>query len=117
MIYDIVPVSKPRMTQSDKWKKRKCTAKYWAFKDEVRDLKVNVPDYGAIVRFNVPMPKSWSKKDKIKMLGQPHQQKPDVDNYLKALLDSIFDDDSGVYDIRAQKYWAEKGSIEITCQD
>ena len=30
---NIIPVAKPRMTQSDKWKKRPATEKYWKYKD------------------------------------------------------------------------------------
>ena len=28
----ITPVSKPRMTRADTWKKRPCVLKYWAYK-------------------------------------------------------------------------------------
>ena len=35
---NIVPVAKPRMTQSDKWKKRPATDKYWKFKDDLKML-------------------------------------------------------------------------------
>ena len=113
-IYNITPVAKPRMTQSDRWQKRPATAKYWTFKDEVRKLGVQVPVSGAHIIFNMPIAKSRTKKEKTGMLGQPHQLKPDIDNLLKALLDAIYDEDQCVWDLRVTKRWAETGSIEIT---
>ena len=48
------------------------------------------------------------------MIGQPHQQKPDADNLLKALQDAIFDDDCAIWNIQVTKLWSDKGSIEVT---
>lgn len=108
MIYGITPIPKPRMTRADKWKKRPCVQKYWDFKDEVRRLNIDLPESGAHVIFYLPIPKNG-----IKRLGKPHQQKPDCDNLLKALMDAIYDDDAHIYDIRVSKFWSEKGYIEI----
>jgi len=87
--------------------------RYWEYKDIVRGsgLKLNVD--GFLVEFEVPMPKSWSKKKKLEMDGQPHRQKPDVDNLLKALLDAVLDDDSGIHNVWMKKKWGKKGSITI----
>ncbi len=112
-IYDIVPVPKPRMTRSDRWKTRPSTERYWAFKEEVRLKRVNVPEKGAHITFVMPVPKSWTKKKKAEHLGKPHQQKPDVDNLVKALLDAIYDDDAHVWDVRATKIWGEVGKIVV----
>jgi len=111
--YHIIPVPKPRMTQSDKWKRRPCTTKYWQYKDDVKRLGIKVPESGAHVVFCIPMPKSWSKKRKAEKVSTPHQTKPDLDNLLKALLDAIYEDDSGVYDIRVSKVWSTIGTIII----
>ena len=111
--YPVTPVAKPRMTRADRWKKRPATEKYWRFKDEVRLLGVTVPDSGSHVTFIIPMPKSWSKKKKLALDGQPHRQRPDVDNLAKALLDAIFDEDAGVWDIRVTKLWGGVGSINV----
>ena len=112
-IYDIVPVPKPRMTRSDRWKTRPSTERYWAFKEEVRLKRVKVPEKGAHITFVMPVPKSWTKKKKAEHLGKPHQQKPDVDNLVKALLDAIYDDDAHVWDVRATKIWGEIGKIVV----
>ena len=113
MDYQIVPVPKPRMTQSDKWKKRPATARYWAFKDECRALGVSVPESGSHIVFVLPMPASWSKKKRSEMNGKPHQQRPDKDNLEKALLDAVLDEDCRVWDSRVTKFWGEKGMIMI----
>lgn len=112
-VYPIDPVPKPRMTQRDKWKQRPCVMRYRAFKDEVRLRKVSVPKAGAHVIFALPMPKSWPKARKLKMAGLPHEQKPDVDNLIKALLDGLYTDDSVVSDIRISKVWAATGAIAV----
>lgn len=113
MLFPIEPVPKPRMTQRDKWAKRPAVVRYFAYCDKVRALGVAVPEGGARIFFHVPMPKSWSKRKRAAMAGQPHRQKPDLDNYEKALLDACLADDCGVWDLRCTKLWAERGSIEV----
>jgi len=113
MKFDITPVPKPRMTQSDRWKKRDCVMRYWKFKDEVRSNKITLPDSGFYMIFTLPMPKSWSKKKRSEMNGRAHQQTPDLDNLVKALSDAVFDDDCQIWDFRATKKWGKSGSIEL----
>lgn len=59
--------------------------------------------------------KSWSKKKTAALLGQYHTQKPDGDNCLKAVKDSLnriaWSDDSQVADARVVKVW---GPTEVT---
>ncbi len=114
MKYYIVPCAKPRMTISDKWKKRPCIMKYWAFTEECRLKKVRISDWGSVIKFHIPMPKSWSKKKKAEMDGRPHQQRPDIDNLLKALLDAVLKEDCRVWSVSVSKVWAQQGAIEIT---
>ena len=117
-IYPITPVPKPRMTRRDKWQKRPCVERYWRFKDECRLWHVELPEAGASIIFMMPMPKSWSKKKREKMLLWPHQQKPDLSNLLKALEDALYSDDSKIYRYeRVAKYWAEEGAIRIVTED
>lgn len=112
-IYNITPVAAPRMTQRDKWAKRPCVQKYFAFRYEVKLHKVWVPESGAQITFYIPMPKSWSKKKKREMEGKPHQQRPDLDNLCKALLDGIYGEDCFVWQLSASKVWSVKGAIEV----
>jgi Holliday junction resolvase RusA-like endonuclease len=112
----ITPMGKPRMVRSDAWKKRKVVLRYWELKDEI-NRQANEQDFilpeSFKVVFHVPMPKSWSKKKKRDMLGQKHQQRPDLDNYIKSLCDWLSPEDSYIWDIRATKLWAEEGKIEV----
>ena len=67
-----------------------------------------------LAEFHLPMPKSWSQKKKNAMCSRPHQQKPDVDNLLKALQDSLCGKcDAHVWDARGIKVWDTSGFIEI----
>ena len=114
-VYKITPVAKPRMTQQDKWLRppRPAVAKYWAFKDQVRGLEMHLPIAYAHVTFHMPMPKSWPRKKKVAMLRAPHQATPDLDNLLKALADTIYEDDKIIWDVWATKVWAYEGFIVI----
>lgn len=113
MIIKIVPVPKPRMTKADAWKKRPAVLRYWTFCDELRLKYKKKVEPTLSLKFYLPMPKSWSKKKQIEMLGKPHQAKPDIDNLIKSFLDALCEDDSYVYRIRGEKYWADEGSIEV----
>ena len=110
MILSIAPVSKPRMTRADRWKKRQSVLKFFAFRDAVRQssawktLELLDMDSFKIV-FHVPMPKSWSKKKKTHYDGKPHQQTPDLDNFLKAWKDSVYEEDAIVWNVEATKLW------------
>jgi Holliday junction resolvase RusA-like endonuclease len=111
--YMITPVPKPRMTQRDKWARRPPVLRYRAFCDEVRLHGMALPEGGARIVFMLPMPASWSAKKRASMAGQPHQQKPDTDNLIKAVQDAILDDDCRIYDISGCKFWAVSGSITV----
>jgi Holliday junction resolvase RusA-like endonuclease len=111
--YDIVPVPKPRQTRADKWKQRPPVMRYRAFADEVRLRGVEVKESGSHVVFVLPMPKSWSNKKRLEMDGQPHRQRPDIDNLCKSLLDAIFSDDSHVHSMSLRKIWGVRGEIRI----
>ena len=108
------PIGKPRMTQRDRWKKRPCVMRYFAAKDIVKSHRIEVDWNNTFeLTFYIPMPKSWSKKRRKEMLGKPHQQKPDIDNLQKFLFDSLLEDDSIIWSLKVEKYWAEKGKIVI----
>ncbi len=110
--YPITPVPKPRMTKSDAWKKRPAVLRYWAFKDKVRELGIELQSPCKIT-FYIEMPKSWSKRKKADFVGKPHMNKPDADNLGKAILDAVFDDDAQMWSVWFEKYWAHEGSITV----
>lgn len=113
MLIKITPVPKPRTTQRDRWAKRPVVVRYYAFADELR-LKYNgnLPPK-ITLQFIMPMPKSWSNKKRELMYMAPHQQRPDIDNLVKAVLDSLCEDDSYVHTVNASKVWGEEGAIII----
>ena len=131
---DIAPCPKPRMTRADRWKKRKSVVKFFAFRDAVRQYKdsdvvkqswnlihgtfYHIPNLEFEtfdIEFHVPMPKSWSNKKKTEMNGKPHQQRPDLDNYLKAWKDSVYEEDAIVWKVKATKLWTDGiGHIKLS---
>lgn len=113
---EITPVGKPRQTQRDKWMQRPNVMAYRAFADKLRAEtkrhRITVPDAGLSLLFELPMPASWSKKKRREMLGQPHRQKPDIDNLTKAVLDSLCGEDCTIWQLAGlEKRWAEVGAI------
>jgi Holliday junction resolvase RusA-like endonuclease len=122
LTFDIIPCPAPRMTRRDKWPdtskypRRECVKKYFAFKNEViwtsKKLNYQLSDELNII-FVIPMPESWSEKKKIKMVGQPHKVKPDVDNLTKAWMDSFGVNDGFVWNIQAIKIWGRNGKIIV----
>jgi len=62
------------------------------------------------VRFSLPLPKG---RKMISRLPEPHVNKPDTDNLLKAVMDSltavkVWKDDAQVYETLAGKYYTGK---------
>lgn len=115
MYYNIKPLAKPRMTRSDKWKKRPAVVAYRNYKDDMRIAGVTIPERLYVV-FHLPMPKSWSAKKRDAMRDQPHKQRPDVDNLLKGLMDFL-PEDSHIHETHARKVWADEGGMLITSLD
>lgn len=126
-LFDVVPVSAPRMTQSDRWKtnpnhpdprkrQRPAVQAYFKYKNElVRQANILGFEMSSTldVVFIVPMPNSWSDKKKSRMNGMPCQTKPDTDNYIKAIKDTFCKNDSHVWKVIAEKRWGFKGSVLI----
>lgn len=112
LIIYLTPVSKPRMTQRDKWDKRACVMRYREYCDRLRAtcaLAGYKLEDSLFVSFTLPMAKSWSKKKADQHEGKPHQQKPDIDNLCKAVMDALASDDRHVYTLTARKYWGRQG--------
>ena len=116
--FNIVPCSKPRMTRQDKWKKRPSVVKFFAFRDAIKqsehyDVALCMQSFD--IEFYIEMPKSWSKKKRALYNGQPHLQRPDLDNFVKAWCDSVFVEDSVVWRFKASKLWTDfTGHINLS---
>lgn len=114
---DAEPVPAPRMTRRDKWlqPRRPCVARYFAYRALLVNAvgKIPVPDEMHLT-FGFPVPSSWSKKKRAAMVGKPHRQRPDRDNCDKAVMDSLFEEDGGVWKGSQEKVWASgKGFVKI----
>jgi len=64
------------------------------------------------------MPASWSREKRDAHNGQPHTQRPDLDNIAKAITDGLnriaFADDSQIALLRVRKLWGEQAYTQIT---
>jgi Holliday junction resolvase RusA-like endonuclease len=81
----------------------------WTVKEKWRREASSGP-YSLHMQFRVPMPSSWSKKKKKEHLGKPVSSRPDIDNYVKFILDAlqgvVWNDDSAVTEILATKIYS-----------
>lgn len=98
------PVPKPRQTRRDRWAMRPCVARYRAWADLVRACAAGRGSAKTYeLRFYLPLPKS-----KPGNAGQPHEQKPDVDNLIKATMDALLPaGDQKVFRVVATKFWED----------
>lgn len=111
----IAPIGKPRMVKSDSWMKRPCVTRYWQFKDDLSHM-CNQAGYKQgnelYAIFRIPMPKSWSLSKKKLMCEQMHDQKFDIDNIIKAVLDCLLPSgDEKVHTVCVKKVWSDKPGI------
>jgi Holliday junction resolvase RusA-like endonuclease len=127
-IFTIDPIGAPRMTRSDQWKtdpfhkdpkkrQRKPVTQYFKFRDSItrqaKEQGFTLPDSGFHMVFILAVPHSWSEKKKNKMIGAPHQQRPDCDNLCKCVFDSLLTEDAHIWDCRITKKWGLTGKIII----
>ena len=122
--FDIAPVvaSRARVTRWATFFPKK----YQAFRDEFKVLlenhKVDVHTGNLYVKldFHVKMAKSWSKKKVLENDTKFCDNNADIDNYIKAVLDSLeghyYDNDNQIVMIRARKYWSTEGYINFTVE-
>lgn len=128
VVFNIEPMGAVRMTKSDTWKldpfhkdprkrQRKPVTRYFKFKRELILQAAlhgfKLPECDFHVFFIIPMAMSWSDKKKNQMDGAPHKQRPDTDNLIKAVKDSLCDEDAHIWDYRITKRWGRSGKIVI----
>jgi len=113
-----VPASRPRVTRFSTYFPKK----YTKFREQLGKLLDGyclTPSQELLyikLDFYCQIPKSWTKKKKAEKDGKYCDNNADVDNYIKAVLDSCegryYDNDSQVVMIRARKFWSLDGRIE-----
>jgi Holliday junction resolvase RusA-like endonuclease len=114
--YSIKPVPAPRQVRRDLYNPSPSVLRYRAFQDECRLRGVEVPESCELV-FYMPFPLGYSDKKRLELEGKPHQFKPDLDNLIKALLDSVLKSDERVWNISAMKVWSKRCGIEVCSQN
>lgn len=110
------PIGKPRMTRSDKWKKRPAVVKWHQWKDAARPhVPENLLQSPVSVSWTAyfPFPKTYSASKKASFLGKPHQQKPDRDNIDKLICDFLFEQDKGIAFGVLRKFWDDGNGPRI----
>jgi len=113
MLIKIKPRGAPRITYQGRFSAK--AKDYYDWKDELllKYKKKTFPKSVQLVFYITP-PESWSKKKKAAAYGQPHDQKPDIDNLVKAVLDTLCEgEDKAIFRVYAEKYWSEEAGIEI----
>ena len=117
------PASRPRVTRWGTFYGKK----YKGFKKDMDELLSDTDKEWleglifADMTFFVGIPKSWSKKKKKLKDGQWCDNNADLDNYEKAILDSLsgayFHDDRQIVQQQSKKIWADTGSIKIILEE
>ena len=125
-----IPASRPRVTRWGTYYGKR----YKNFKEEMKE-KTSYEDRRntmntiiwlnglifADMTFFIPMAVSWSKKKKSLKNGEFCDNNADLDNYEKAILDSLngiyFKDDRQIVSQKSQKIWADKGKIKIILRE
>lgn len=69
------------------------------------------------IEFHMPIPRSWSKIRRLKSVNEPHSSRPDLDNLVKFVNDTLnnilWKDDCLIYEIRARKIYSEDPKTRI----
>lgn len=110
-----LPGSRPRVTSRGTYdpQKKEKTATKWLLRSQYSDSPSSSPLI-LDIQFHLPIPKSYSKKKQAAAASGElhHTSKPDIDNLLKYILDSmngiIFTDDSHIFMLQSKKLYAEK---------
>ncbi len=114
-----VPASRPRVTRWSTYFPKKYTQFRKDFAMILDDLDVELSEglLYAKLDFFMQIPKSWSNKKKANKEGKYADNNVDVDNLVKACLDScegvFYENDNQVAMIRARKFYSIDGRIEM----
>ena len=124
-------MGKPRMTQRDRWNPSPQVKRYLAFKDELRLRTASRRSHIEEVLFSpgsttawifyVKMPTSYYRGGKrssentkaFKLRNTGMDQKPDLDNIMKAVWDTLAIEDKAIYGLMAWKLWSDEDRITM----
>ena len=118
-----VPAARPRVSRWSTYYPKK----YTRFKKEMEALTGELdttPCENLVVvslRFKIKIPQSWSKKKRLERENTYCNNNSDIDNYIKAMLDSLngvyFMDDRQVVEVFASKKYSNEPRILFTMME
>jgi len=113
-----VPASRPRVTRWSTFYGKKYTdfkAAMDIAKSDVHCVPFENNIY-AKLDFFIQIPKSWPKYKKANLQGKFCNNNADIDNYCKAILDSLngkcYIDDRQIVMLKARMFWSKNPKIE-----
>ncbi len=124
----MVPMGAVRMTGRGKYI-RPNAQRYLTYKkliqmhvlSQVKRRELLTGPLAVTVCFTMPIPQSWSKKKKLAVVGEWHCKKPDIDNLVKGLFDSmnglVWTDDNQVAVVKSFKIYGEDPKIEVHVEE
>jgi Holliday junction resolvase RusA-like endonuclease len=122
--FEVTSASRPRVTRygtfySKNYEAFRKVVGEWLDKQKLKHLQGCIR---ARFIFNMPIPKSWSKKKKEELNGAYMNSRKDLDNLEKSVLDvlqgRIFDDDCQIVKMLAEKRWtAGPGNVIIELEE
>ncbi|MED4532338.1 RusA family crossover junction endodeoxyribonuclease [Metabacillus fastidiosus] len=93
----------------------------WIVKQQLKDRKLLMGALEVEISFMMPIPKSWSNVKRQQMVGEYHTKKPDTDNLVKGVFDSlnklVWQDDNKVAKVTAVKSYGEVPGMEIVIKE
>ena len=89
----------------------------WLAKQQLNDEFFADMALEVYILFVMPIPASWSKKKQREAAGRYHVKKPDADNLVKGVFDSlnkiVWKDDNQVAKVIAEKVYGEDPGIHV----
>jgi len=105
-------------------KRKKRLERYNQYKVDVKTVcrikGFEMPIQGCSIKFYVPMPTSWRDWQRAVMNGTLCLNRPDLDNYLKAILDSLLAEDKCIAHFgELAKFWVDssEGWIDFEIEE
>ena len=116
MTLSLKPMGKPRQSQSDKWRLRPVVCRYRSYADALRASFHLLPLAKFLQVGRVTVIATFMTKCSDRY-GKPHRQKPDADNIMKGVKDSLIRKDETVYWELTEKRWGEQDSLKIILEE
>lgn len=72
---------------------------------------LNAEALKVVIEYQMPIPKSWSRRRRLDAIGKPHVSRPDLSNLIKFIEDALngimWKDDSLIYELHCRKFYSE----------